>query len=152
MTHAADERSGDRDAALLRAAREARGRAHAPYSNFRVGVALRTRSGRIYPGCNVESATFGLTLCAERVALFAAMGDGEREFDAMAIAVTDGHRALPCGICRQMLSEFAPSLRLILSNGDGTHRVVTVESLLPRGSSVIDSSPDRAGGDQDRDR
>jgi len=126
------------DAELLNAARDARGRAHAPYSNFTVGAAVRTASGRVVLGCNVESATYGLTVCAERVALYAALSDGETDFAAVAVVVPDGRRAVPCGICRQMLSEFAPNARLILANGDGSHRVTMVGDLLPAAAARDD--------------
>lgn len=94
-------------AELLAAANEARRLAHAPYSRYRVGAALLTRDGRVYTGCNVENASFGLSICAERVAVFKAVSDGQREFVAVAI-VTPDVGASPCGACRQVLHEFAP--------------------------------------------
>ena len=85
---------------LVTAAKQARENAHAPYSNFRVGAAVRASSGRIFGGCNIENATYGLTVCAERVAIFKALSEGERNFDAIAV-VTDGERLTPpCGACR----------------------------------------------------
>lgn len=90
---------------LLAAARAAQRRAHAPYSRFAVGAALLTRSGRIYTGCNVENASYGLTLCAERVALVKAVSDGHRHFRAIAIVCPSRHPR-PCGACRQVLAEF----------------------------------------------
>ena len=86
------------DQKLIDAARAAREKAHAPYSNFRVGAALRTKSGKIYSGCNIENASYGLTLCAERVAIFKAMSEGEREFDAIAVVCDTEKLTPPCGL------------------------------------------------------
>jgi cytidine deaminase len=138
------KRKPDPFAALLAAARTARRRAHAPYSGFRVGAALRTRSGKTYLGCNVENVTHGLTLCAERVALFAALSDGEREFDAIAVVVPDGAPALPCGICREMLREFAPGIQLVLADGAGGYRLESVDHLLPGADAL--AAPAETGG------
>jgi cytidine deaminase len=121
------------DLDLLLAARAARAHAYAPYSRFRVGAAVRTRSGRVYPGCNVENATSGLTLCAERVAIFSALSEGEREIDAIAVVIADGRSALPCGICRELIRECARGARILLANADGGVTVTTIEALLPRG-------------------
>ena len=101
---------------LITAAKQSRENAHAPYSNFRVGAALRASSGRIFGGCNVENATYGLTVCAERIALFKALSEGERNFDAIAV-VTDVDRLTPpCGACRQLLWEFCGDLPVTLAN------------------------------------
>lgn len=118
---------------LLAAAMKARLRAVAPYSRFRVGAALLAGSGEIYSGANVESASYGLTCCAERVALFKALTEGEREFEAIAIvaAMTDG--AMPCGACRQLLAEYAPEAVVLAgdSRRPGAAREFNVKSLLP---------------------
>src|SRR5579871_6834568 len=97
---------------LLEAARTARNNSIAPYSNFRVGAALMAGSGTIYTGCNVENATYGLTICAERVALFKAISEGAREFQAIAVAADTNAPTPPCGTCRQLLWEFAGDIEI----------------------------------------
>ena len=101
---------------LISAARQARENAHAPYSNFRVGAALRATSGRIFGGCNVENATYGLTVCAERVAIFKAISEGERGFDAIAVVTDTDTLTPPCGACRQLIWEFCGDVPVILAN------------------------------------
>ncbi len=95
---------------LMAEAERALEHAYAPYSRFHVGAALLARSGRVFHGCNVENASFGLAICAERNAVFRAVCEGEREFVAVAIVDAQGHGASPCGACRQVLHEFAPGL------------------------------------------
>lgn len=107
------------DKQLLAAARAVREHAHAPYSGFGVGAALRARSGEAYMGANVENASLGLSICAERSAVFAAVAAGEREFDTVAIVAGDAEPAAPCGACRQVLAEFNPSLRVLLATPGG---------------------------------
>ncbi len=92
---------------LIERARQARERAYAPYSNYAVGAAIRTADGRIFTGCNVENASYGLSICAERAAVFHAVADGAREIVALAVVTMDG--GTPCGACRQVLMEFAPN-------------------------------------------
>lgn len=116
---------------LLAAARAVRERAYVPYSGFRVGAALLTAGGDIVAGCNVENASYGATICAERVALGTAVAAGHRDFRALAV-VTDGDEpATPCGICRQSLVEFAPNMPVILANLQGRRQVTTAAELLP---------------------
>lgn len=115
---------------LVAKAREAAARAYAPYSGFPVGAALLGESGKIYTGCNVENASFGLTICAERAAVFHAVSRGERRFLAMGLSVPGA--GAPCGACRQVLFEFAPKLKLfIASAGGGPVRHGSLQELLP---------------------
>lgn len=114
---------------LLKKARAARENAYAPYSHFRVGAALLAESGRIYIGCNVENASLGATVCAERNALGAAVAAGERKFTAVCIAA-DGDGVTPCGICRQALCEFSPDMAVLCATADGC-TTYSLRELLP---------------------
>jgi cytidine deaminase len=115
---------------LVETAVEVRGWAYAPYSKYRVGAALLTTSGKIYDGVNIENAVYPLGLCAERVAIFKAVSEGEREFVAMAIATENA--GMPCGSCRQVMAEFGLSMRVIIVDESGRiHSEATVEELLP---------------------
>ena len=119
--------------ALVAAAAEARGRAHAPYSRYLVGAALMTRSGRVFAGCNVENASYGLCLCAERSAVAAMVAAGERDPIGL-VVVTNGPKAgSPCGMCRQVLAEFAEDLPIVLTvAGDpAAKRETSLAALLP---------------------
>jgi cytidine deaminase len=120
------------DNKLIEAARAAREKAHAPYSNFRVGAAVRTKAGKIYTGCNIENASYGLTLCAERVAIFKAVSEGEHEFEAIAVVCDTEKLTPPCGPCRQIIWEFAGDIPIILSNLTGNVERETAAKLLPR--------------------
>lgn len=116
---------------LIAAARRARENAQAAYSNFRVGAAVRAASGRIFGGCNVENATYGLTICAERVAIFKAISEGERGFDAVAV-VTDAETLTPpCGACRQILWEFCGDVPVVLARLSGGTEVHQLRDLFP---------------------
>ena len=117
---------------LIAAARTAREHAHAPYSNFRVGAAVRAKSGRIFTGCNVENSTYGLTLCAERVAIFKAVSEGERGFDAVAVVTDTDSLTPPCGACRQIIWEFAKNAKIVLANLRGQKEEVDIGHLLPK--------------------
>ena len=122
------------DLELVALAQDARERAYAPYSRFPVGAALLARSGRVYTGCNVENAAYPLTTCAERTAVTKAVSEGEREFQAIAVATATG--ATPCGACRQILREFSGrdgDLRVIVSDMSGNVRTFTIAELLPDG-------------------
>ena len=117
---------------LIEAAKQARGNAHAPYSNFRVGAALRSSSGRIFGGCNVENATYGLTMCAERVAIFKAVSEGERGFRAIAVITDTDALTPPCGACRQLIWEFCGDIPVSMANLKGKIEVVQMRELFPR--------------------
>jgi cytidine deaminase len=117
---------------LIVAAKQARENAHAPFSNFRVGAAVRANSGRVYTGCNIENATLGLTCCAERVAIFKAMSEGERGFDAIAVVTDVEALTPPCGACRQIIWEFCGDIPVLLANLSGKVERETSAGLLPR--------------------
>jgi cytidine deaminase len=114
---------------LVRQAIEARKRAYVPYSRFPVGASLLTRSGKIYTGCNVENASYGLTVCAERVAIWKAVSEGETEFSALAVATNIG--GSPCGACRQVMAEFAPDMPVLIADLSGQITPLSVADLLP---------------------
>ena len=116
---------------LTTAAANVRTHAHAPYSKFQVGAAVLTASGEIFAGCNVENASYGLTICAERVAVGTAVAAGHKEIVAVAVASSGGHS--PCGACRQVLSEFGPAMEVILIDADDPRktRTTTLAALLP---------------------
>jgi cytidine deaminase len=116
---------------LLAAARRAREHAHAPFSTFKVGAALETADGRVIGGCNVENATYGLTMCAERVAVFKAVSDGHREFRRIAIVADTEAPTPPCGACRQILWEFGGDLRIALANLHAETGRHALKELLP---------------------
>lgn len=122
---------------LVAAALEVRQRAYAPYSHYRVGAAVLAADGSIIGGCNVENASYPATICAERVALTAAVAQGQREFIAIAVATANG--GTPCGICRQVMAELAPEMAVYISDADGKYQSTTVMALLPsafRGDSL----------------
>ena len=117
---------------LIAAAREAREESIAPFSHFLVGAALETAGGKIYTGCNIESASFGLTVCAERVAIWKALSEGERHFTALAIVADTESLTPPCGTCRQIIWEFCKEATITLTNLRGGREVVRIHDLLPR--------------------
>jgi cytidine deaminase len=120
------------DDPLLRAALDAREHAHAPFSNFRVGAAIEDSSGRIHTGCNVENATYGLTVCAERLAVFKAISEGAREFRRIAVAADTDVLTPPCGACRQILWEFCGDVEIVLVNPRGASESLRLKNLFPR--------------------
>ena len=119
------------DAMLRNLALEAMKRSYSPYSHYRVGAALLCADGRVYQGCNIENASYGLTMCAERTAVFKAVSEGETEFTAVAIA-SEGSAPWPCGACRQVLHEFAPDIRVLVT-WDGNEDERPLGELLPFG-------------------
>jgi len=122
------------DPELVQTALAMRKFSHAPYSNFRVGAALLCADGRVFTGCNVESAAYGCTICAERTALFKAVSEGVTTgFSAIAIAGQGMEYCWPCGSCRQVLYEFAPNLRVLAAREDGAWQESAMEQLLPHG-------------------
>ena len=115
---------------LIGLANEARRHAYAPYSNYTVGAALRTKNGRVYAGVNVENAAYPTGICAERVAVFKAISEGERDFEVIAVVTDNG--GSPCGACRQVLSEFGLDTVVLIADGDGKlSKETTVRNLLP---------------------
>jgi cytidine deaminase len=122
---------------VINAAREVRLAAYAPYSHFAVGAALLSPGGRLFTGCNIENISFGLTICAERVALGTAIAAGVTEFSLLAIVSDSGEPVVPCGACRQVLAEFAPNLRVVSSNLGGLTAEFGLDVLLPRPTQGI---------------
>jgi cytidine deaminase len=120
--------------ALVEAALAVRAHAHAPFSNFRVGAAIEDAAGRIHTGCNVENATYGLTVCAERVAIFKAISEGvkPREFRRVAVAADTDTLTPPCGACRQILWEFCGDVEITLVNPRGKTETIRMKDLFPR--------------------
>ena len=114
---------------LIKTAAEGMENAHAPYSGYRVGAALLCADGTIFQGCNVENASYGLTNCAERTAIFKAVSEGDRNFAAIAVVTENG--GAPCGVCRQVMREFAPNLTIIMGDVQGNYQVLTLPYLLP---------------------
>jgi cytidine deaminase len=117
---------------LLEAALAAREKAHAPFSKFRVGAAIEDEIGRIFTGCNIENATYGLTMCAERVAVFKAISEGARKFTRVAVAADTDVLTPPCGACRQILWEFCGDAELTLVNLRGKTETCRMKELFPR--------------------
>ncbi|MFN2167167.1 MAG: cytidine deaminase [Anaerolineae bacterium] len=114
---------------LIEQAVQARHRAYVPYSRYAVGAALRTRSGKTYTGCNIENVSYGLTVCAERVAIWKAVAEGETDFEALAVVTSNG--GSPCGACRQVMAEFAPELTVVVADTGQRYRITSVDELLP---------------------
>jgi len=117
---------------LFRTAQQAVHNAYAPYSRFKVGAALLTKSGEVFTGVNVENSSFGATICAERAAFAKAISEGHREFEAIAVAASDGE-AYPCGICRQFMYEFGDNLKIITGEDEDHLHVMEINELLPEG-------------------
>ena len=118
--------------ALVQEAADARLSAYAPYSKFKVGAALRTSTGEVFTGCNVENISFGLTMCAERVAIGTAIRAGVTRFDRLALVTDSSEPVVPCGACRQVLAEFSPNLQIVSATISGETMTFDLATLLPR--------------------
>ncbi len=114
---------------LLKVAIEAREKSYSPYSHYKVGAALLTSHGKIYTGCNIENAAYTPSNCAERTAIFKAISEGDQDFAAIAVVTING--GAPCGVCRQVIREFAPNLTIIVGNIAGDYQVLSLPDLLP---------------------
>ncbi len=117
---------------LIETAKKARLQSVAPFSNFLVGAAVKTAAGKVYTGCNIESASYGLTVCAERVAIWKALSEGERDFAELAIVADTTTLTPPCGTCRQIIHEFCKNARIVLANLGGETQECSIKELLPR--------------------
>jgi cytidine deaminase len=117
---------------LIRAARDVRERAHAPFSGFKVGAAIEDEDGRVFTGCNVENATYGLTVCAERAAVLKAISEGAAKLKRLAVVTDTDRLTPPCGACRQILWEFCGDAELIMSNLSGKQETVSIQQIFPR--------------------
>lgn len=117
---------------LIETAKAARVQSLAPFSKFLVGAALQTKAGKVYTGCNIESASYGLTVCAERVAIWKALSEGEREFTDLVVVADTEALTPPCGTCRQIIWEFAKHAKIVLANLRGQREEVSIKDLLPR--------------------
>jgi cytidine deaminase len=117
---------------LIQKAKEAMDYSYSPYSHFKVGAALLTESGEIFTGCNVENSSFGATICAERVAVTSAVAKGHTKFNALAVISTAKELCTPCGICRQVISEFSLEIPVICCKGNGEYEIFVLGELLPK--------------------
>ncbi|MCD6426851.1 MAG: cytidine deaminase [Caldisericaceae bacterium] len=116
---------------LIEMAIKVRENAYAPYSDFKVGAALLTKTGKVFTGCNVENSSYGASMCAERVAVFKAVSEGEKEFTEIAVVTDTKEPAMPCGMCRQVLAEFSPHIKIYAANLKGKVIETTLDKLLP---------------------
>lgn len=114
---------------LMKEAISAQEKAYSPYSKFKVGAALLTKSGKIFTGCNIENVSYGMTICAERTAVFKAVSEGYRDFEAIAISASSDDPIYPCGACRQVLAEFNPKMEIFVNHDEKTHHLF---DLLPK--------------------
>lgn len=133
-----DKLSTEIEKELVKKALEAREKAYAPYSNFKVGAALITKDKRIFTGCNIENASYGLSNCAERTAIFKAVSEGVKEIEAIAVVCGGETHCSPCGACRQVIAEFGKDIKVIMANEKGEYTVSNIQQLLP-GAFVLGS-------------
>jgi cytidine deaminase len=136
------------DGELVALARQSQQRAYAPYSHFRVGAALLASDSRVFVGCNVENASLGATICAERAAVFAAVSGGAREFTKLVVVTDEQEPVMPCGLCRQVLLEFSPQLEVVAVGATGQIRKATLSTLIPHGFQL--RKPTRNGSKEKR--
>ncbi|GAI31795.1 unnamed protein product [marine sediment metagenome] len=122
---------------LIKEAEKARKRAYTPYSKFKVGAAVLCADGKIFTGCNIENASFGLAVCAERVAIFKAISEGSTKFEVIAVIGDTDKPCFPCGACRQVISEFGEDIPLIMANLKGDVKIKKIKELLPLAMAVI---------------
>lgn len=122
----------------MEAARQAQRNAYAPYSGFKVGAAVRTKSGQVFSGANVENVSFGLALCAERVCIGAAVAAGEQKFARLVIVTDSATPTLPCGACRQVIAEFSPDIEITCVTSAGAKQKSTIGDLLPGANAGLD--------------
>lgn len=130
---------------LIRKALEAKEKSYAPYSNFHVGAALLTKDGKIYTGCNIESASYTPTNCAERTAIFKAVSEGDREFVAIAIVGDSDGYTYPCGVCRQVIREFGKNIKIIVAKSEDDYREYDLEELFPHSFGPEDLNIETGG-------
>ncbi|MEL7646744.1 MAG: cytidine deaminase [Sedimentibacter sp.] len=119
------------DKLLIKIAMEAREKSYSPYSNFKVGAAVYTKSGKIFTGCNIESASYTPTICAERVAIAKSVSEGYKDIEKIAVVGSDKKISFPCGVCRQMIREFGSDVKIICAKSIDSYEVHTLEELLP---------------------
>jgi len=124
---------------LIKKALEARKNSYSPYSNYKVGVALLTKDGKVYLGTNVENCGYGPSNCAERSAFFSAVSNGDREFSKIAIVGSSDGICYPCGICRQVIVELAPNIEVICAKDENIYEVHTIQELLPHAFTPVDT-------------
>lgn len=117
---------------LIKLSRKAREKAYAPFSNFKVGAIVVSQDGKFFTGCNIENASYGLTVCAERVAIWKAISDGERDFSYLCVVADTDELTPPCGACRQIIWEFCGDVTIIFANLKGKHEIIQMKYLLPR--------------------
>lgn len=118
---------------LIERAFEVQAKAYVPYSDFKVGAAVRMKNGEIHTGCNMENASYGATICAERAAFAKAISQGNREFEAIAVVGKEGAYTFPCGICRQFIIEFGRNIQIIVAKNHEEYKIFTIDELLPYG-------------------
>lgn len=119
------------DKLLIKIAMEAREKSYSPYSNFKVGAAVYTKSGKVFTGCNIESASYSPTICAERVAVSKCVSEGYKDIEKIAVVGSDSSISHPCGVCRQFLVEFGKNIKVICARSIDNYKVYTLEELLP---------------------